>query len=242
MNEHYWDRVAHCWDEHILSSLQENVSGNIAALITAVAAGHRRVLDFGCGIGRYLPLLSPRFDEVVGVDTSRECIGLAQAVAGSLPNVKVHPVGELPRRGARRLFDAVLMANVLIQPHAAVRSRILNLALDHLRRGGILILLVPSIESVHLAEAGRRTYTRRRSSAYSPVTGAARYDPGVIAIHGHPTKHYSADELALLLRSRRLAVTTLDRAEYSWSSESFEALDRRMKERPWDWLVSATRC
>jgi hypothetical protein len=133
------------------------------------------------------------------------------------------------------------MANVLIQPQEAVRARILRQALDQLRRGGILLLLVPSVESVHLSEAARRAFTRKRSSAYSSVAGTRGYDPGVIAIHGCPTKHYAADEIALLLGRHKLAVTDVCRAEYSWSSEGFETLDRRMEGRPWDWLVRAIR-
>ena len=62
MNERDWDRVAASWDEHIMSSLEENTNGSIAALIGEVAASHRSILDYGCGVGRYLPLLSSRFD------------------------------------------------------------------------------------------------------------------------------------------------------------------------------------
>ena len=38
MNERDWDRVAGSWDDHIMSSLYENVNGSIAALIASGAA------------------------------------------------------------------------------------------------------------------------------------------------------------------------------------------------------------
>jgi len=85
------------------------------------------------------------------------------------------------------VFDAVLMANVCCI-RAAVRARILDLALRRLRPGGVLLRCWPAVESVHLCEAARRLHTRKRTSAYSrPARGA--FDPGVIAINGQPTKH-----------------------------------------------------
>lgn len=240
MNERDWDRVAGSWDDHIMSSLHENVNGSIAALIASVGASHRSILDYGCGVGGYLPLLSATFERVTAVDYSRKCVEQARAVHGALPNLELQTTGQLARRGAGDSFDAVLMANVLLHPRPAVRARILDLALGRLRPGGILLLVLPAVESVHLCEAARRLHTRKRSSAYSrPARGA--FDPGVIAINGQPTKHYSAEEIPLFLQARRLGVNSLARAEYSWSSESFKALDRRLQARPWDWLVSATR-
>ena len=241
MNERDWDRVAGSWDEHIMSSLHENVNGSIAALIAATAASHRSILDYGCGVGRYLPLLSARFDQVVGVDYSARCVEQAQAQTRELPNVRVHTVKQFARPGSGGPFDAVLMANVLLHPRPPVRARILDLALARLRPGGVLLLLLPAIESVHLSEAVRRAHTRQRRSAYSRPAGAGAFDPGVIGINGQATKHYSAEEIPLLLQARRLSVTSLARAEYSWRSESFDRLDRRIAARPWDWLVSATR-
>jgi len=241
MNERDWDDVAGAWDDHIMSSLEENVNGSIAALIASVAATHRSILDYGCGVGRYLPLLSASFDQVVGADYSSKCVAQAQALTRALPNVQVRTTGQLARRDAKARFDVVLMANVLLHPRPPVRAKILDLALARLKPGGVLLLLLPAVESVHLSEAVRRSHTRRRSSAYSRPAVAAAFDPGVIGINGQATKHYSAEEIPLLLQDRRLSLSSLSRAEYSWSSESFDGLDRRIEARPWDWLVSATR-
>ncbi|MBL6750271.1 MAG: methyltransferase domain-containing protein [Nevskia sp.] len=224
-----------------MCSLHEEANGEIAALLGAVAGTHRRILDYGCGVGGYLPLLSQVFGEVVAVDSSGGCVEKARQAARALRNVEVYPTGELARRSAGRAFDALLMANVLIHPDEAVRSKILRLALARLRRGGVLILVVPAIESVHLAEAVRRAYAPRRKSSYTMARAGKGFAAGVVGILGHPTKHYAADELTVYLESRRLRVNRIARAEYSWRSESFEALDRKLRQRPWDWLVCATR-
>jgi len=136
MNDRDWDRVAGSWDEHIMSSLHENVNGSIAALIAATAVSHRSILDYGCGVGGYLPLLSACFDQVVGVDYSARCVEQAQAQTRELPNVRVHTVKQFARPGSGGPFDAVLMANVLLHPRPPVRARILDLALARLRPGG----------------------------------------------------------------------------------------------------------
>jgi SAM-dependent methyltransferase len=217
------------------------VNGSIAALIASVAATHRSILDYGCGVGRYLPLLSASFEQVVAADYSGKCVAQAQVLTRALSNVRVHTTGQLARHQAKARFDVVLMANVLLHPRPPVRAKILDLALARLKPGGVLLLLLPAIESVHLSEAVRRSHTRRRGSAYSRPASAGAFDPGVIGINGQATKHYSAEEIPLLLQDRRLSMSSLSRAEYSWSSESFDGLDRRLEARPWDWLVSATR-
>ena len=239
MNERDWDKVAGTWDEHIMSSLEENTNGSIAALIAEIATSHRSILDYGCGVGRYLPLLSSRFERVTGVDYSARCVEQARALTRTLPNVSLHTVRQFG--GQRGTFEAVLLANVLLHARAAVRERILDLALARLRPGGTLLLLLPAVESVHLSEAVRLRHTRRRRSAYSRPQSRGGFDPGLIAIHGQATKHYSAEEIPLLLQARKLGLKQLARAEYSWDSESFDGLDQRLAARPWDWLVSATR-
>jgi 2-polyprenyl-3-methyl-5-hydroxy-6-metoxy-1,4-benzoquinol methylase len=239
MNQRYWDQAARAWDQHIMCSLHENAGGHIARLLSRLSRRHRSILDYGCGVGGYLPLLSARFARVTAVDSSRACVRKAAALARGLPNVQVQPASELPRRGGGK-FDAVLLANVLIHPSEPIRAAILRHAAAQLRRNGSLVMVVPAVESVHLAEAQRRAHTRARASAYAAAK-AAPYEPGVIAIHGRATKHYSASEIPLFLARHGLEDARVQAAYYSWSSEGFPALDRRTRSRPWDWLVSATK-
>jgi 2-polyprenyl-3-methyl-5-hydroxy-6-metoxy-1,4-benzoquinol methylase len=220
-----------------MCSLHEDASGNIESLLRSLASTHRKILDFGCGVGGYLHFLSKNFDEVTAADTSRACVEQAGAVARLLTNVEVLPVRALRRSGAGR-YDAVLMANVLLSPDPAERQSILREAIGHLQPGGDLVLVVPAIESVHLAEAVRRRHLPRRRTVYStPMPG--RYEPGVVCIHGQPTKHHAAEELAYELQQEGLAIIDLARAEYTWASEGFDELDDVVRQRPWDWLVRA---
>jgi SAM-dependent methyltransferase len=240
MNQRYWDHAAAEWDEHIMCSLHENAGGDIARLLSQISKKHRSILDYGCGVGGYLPLLAARFAQVTAVDSSRACVRKAALLARSLPNLEVATAAALPRRGGRRKFDAVLLANVLIHPSEPIRAGILRHAMAQLRLGGALVLVLPAVESVHLSEAQRRAHTRGRTSAYAAAP-ARPYEPGVIAIHGRATKHYSAAEIPLFLARHGLKDARVQPAWYSWSSEGFPALDRKTTSRPWDWLVSARR-
>lgn len=224
-----------------MCSLHEDISGNIEALLRSLASTHREVLDFGCGVGGYLRFLSQTFGEVTAADTSRVCVMQAAAACRPLANVRVLTVQALQRTCRAPAFDVVLMANVLLSPEASVRRHILNQALANLRPGGALVLVVPALESVQLAEAVRRRYWPRRRSAYSVPLVQSGFDPGVIRIHGQATKHHAAAELGFELTQAGLEPVEVVRAEYSWASEGFETLDAQLEERPWDWLVHARR-
>ena len=47
------------------------------ALLDAHADRSKSCIDFGCGVGKYLPELSPRFKSVVGVDISQALLDKA---------------------------------------------------------------------------------------------------------------------------------------------------------------------
>lgn len=222
-----------------MCSLHEDRSGNIESLLRSVAGAHQEILDFGCGVGGYLGFLSENFRKVTGVDTSKGCVERAAVLAQSLPNVEVLSVRALRRSGMAGSFGAVLMANVLLSPDPAERQQILREAVRYLRPGGDLVLVVPAIESVHLAEAVRRRYRPRRRSSYSMPPAGTRFDPGVVCIHGQPTRHHSEPELAFELRQEGFSTVEFFHAEYTWASEGFDQLDSVVRERPWDWLVRA---
>ena len=102
-------------------------------------AGARRVLDVGCGIGRFLTALLDRGLDVVGVDADaeslRRCLFHAAGRAGriDLAWASVHTLPEGP-------FDAVIAAEVLcyVPDHEGALAEIHR----RLRRGGALLISV----------------------------------------------------------------------------------------------------
>jgi SAM-dependent methyltransferase len=99
-------------------------------------AAVRRVLDYGCGVGRSLPLLADAFPraEVWGYDPSAEC---AEAARRRVPKASiVTDEAEVPRRG----FDVVLAANVFHHIPVAARAGALAQCRDALSDAGSLFV------------------------------------------------------------------------------------------------------
>jgi len=103
-----------------------------------------RVLDVGCGIGRWSRLLAARGASVTGIDVSPTMIAEARrrASAGSLRGQCRFLVQDLAALQAGERFDLVLSVTVLqhILDAAALRASLERLV-EHLDEDGVLILL-----------------------------------------------------------------------------------------------------
>jgi cyclopropane fatty-acyl-phospholipid synthase-like methyltransferase len=239
VNRDYWDRQADHWDEEIFDSLREDVQGVIRRAIRAAAARHATAIDFGCGIGGYLPFLSRNFATVHAIDWSARCVNHARERAADLPNVTVER--NTPRRLARleRGFGCVVAANVVIHPDARVRSGLWAAIRRVVKRGGSGIFVVPSLESAAYCEFVRRRTAPRRAASYDFHPDMRRPEAGTVGIEGVPTKHFTDDELRAVLALAGFRVSALSRVRYRWSTEALEP-PRPMRARlPWDWLAEA---
>ncbi len=239
MNREYWDRQAAGWDDEIFDSLREDVRGVIRRALRTAAARHREVLDFGCGVGGYLPLLARMFTRVHAVDWSAPCVAHARRRVASLANVTVER--STPRVLARldRRFDCVVSANVAIHPDAGVRRRLWRSIRRVTKRGGQGIFVVPSLESAAYCEFVRRLTVPGAPSAYDFHPKMRRPEAGTVSIEGVPTKHYTGDEVEATLALAGFRLTELSRVRYAWTTEQLTPPRRLHATLPWDWLVAA---
>lgn len=239
MNRDYWDRQADRWDEQIFNSLREDLRGVIKRAIRAAARRHEAVLDFGCGVGGYLPFLARAFPRVHAIDWSAQCVARARERAAALPNVTVerHTPRALAR--LRRRFGCVVAANVVIHPDQRVRRRLWRAMRGVLTRGGTGIFVVPSLESAAYCEFVRRQTAPRRASAYDFHPRMRRPEAGTVGIEGVPTKHYTEQELATTLTLDGFAAPRLSRVHYAWATEDLTPPRRARDQLPWDWLAVA---
>jgi SAM-dependent methyltransferase len=235
----YWDRMAASFDEEIFDSLAEDVRGTIRGAIEAAAAPNRVVLDLGCGVGRYLPLLSGLFHEVHGSDWSAQCVAQAQRVVAGLPNVTVATTFAYRAKRWRGHFDLVTAINVVLDPDADRRRALLRQARDFLKPGGTFIVVVPSLEAVVFADHVRRLYAPRKRALYRFAIPAARQDPGILHIEGVPYKHWVGEELQLTLANAGFEASAPQRVEYQWKTEAASPPPSKQFAAPWDWLVVA---
>jgi SAM-dependent methyltransferase len=108
--------------------------------------GHgRRVLDIGCGIGRFEEALAPEVEQIVGIDISAEMIMAARRRCAALSNVQFHQSsGRDLSLFADGSFDLVLAVDCmpyvaqagmgLVERHVAEAARVLKSG------GGLLII------------------------------------------------------------------------------------------------------
>ena len=126
-----------------------------AALWTAVlrdevgAASPRRIVDLGCGVGRFAPLLRDTFGAtVVGVDRSARMLEVAHEVARAQSRATERWIladGEaLPLRD--QSVDLVFM--FLVFHHVVDRAAVLRECARVLAVGGVLVIVTSTIESL----------------------------------------------------------------------------------------------
>ena len=70
----------------------ERDAGVILGYLGGAATGSWKALDVGCGVGRIIQVLAPRFAEVHGVDVSDEMIRIGSDRLKELPNVRLHRI------------------------------------------------------------------------------------------------------------------------------------------------------
>jgi 2-polyprenyl-3-methyl-5-hydroxy-6-metoxy-1,4-benzoquinol methylase len=108
-------------------------------------AGHRRVLDVGCGPGTMAGKLAGEHD-VVGTDLSTRQIAYARDTYGSTGSrFYASSPAELPAHEAE--FDAVTLVEVVEHLDPAVVRETIDEALERLRPGGKLVVTTPNFRS-----------------------------------------------------------------------------------------------
>lgn len=251
MNRTYWNRMADRYEAEIFSVLAHDRTGLISGKVRQYGKKNQAASDIGCGTGNFLPLLSRQFRNILAVDLSSKCIAKAQAKYAHLTNVSYRTL-DLGAAGVRLpKADFALCVNSAIAPSIAHRNRLLDVTCRHLRPGGHLVLVLPSLESSFLTDFRLVEWNLRDGlrpdiavgagfRAHRP-TGRPRTHEGVVRIDNVETKHFLKEELLILLKNRGLRTLEIEKIEYSWKTE-FTSPPRWMQAPfPWDWLFVARK-
>lgn len=241
MKPSFWEAVAADWDDQVFDTLAEDRGNVISTAIREFTRDARTVADFGCGVGRYLPLLAVNFQKVFALDWATACINRARVTAKRFPNVEVLRATSTVLAALRGKSDFTVAIHVVTHPRQKARERALSQAVSLTKSGGRLLIVVPSLESAVYAESVRRIFRPKIESDFGSGGHYALLDRGVLALGGLPTKHFVAEELLLLVRLFGCIPTGLRRIEYSWRIHSARVPRRYAASRPWDWLVLAKR-
>lgn len=252
MDKKYWNQVAENYDNEIFDVLAHDDKNLITTRIEMLSSAEHSAADLGCGIGKFLPVLSKCFDHVYAYDISERCIEQACDSVRELTNIEfvrtdlARPLKTMPA------VDFILCVNSLIMPSMAQRTRYLKLIHNHLRQNGHLILVVPSLESALYSRMRLIEWNVRRGLSHGTAVRAGtngstnrraiRLQQGIVNLDHVPTKHYLEVELCAMLGELDFELYEIVKIEYDWKTE-FPSPPRWMRSPyPWDWLVTARKC
>ena len=250
MNQAYRDNVAHRSDDEILDALRSDRNQIIMGCVREHANKNHLAADFGCGVGKALPLLSRSFSIVDAYDLSRNNINLARRACAKLPNVRYHH-RDLSADALNLVeVDFAVSINVLSTPLHGTRNAILRTMRRGLRPGGRLLLVTPSLESALYSDFRLLEWNMREGFAYDEAreegltkdskNGGALAN-GIVTLDGVATKHYLREELEVTLRGFGLEPIDTQKVEYAWSTEFDEAPSWLKGPYPWDRMVLARK-
>jgi SAM-dependent methyltransferase len=240
MNAAYWDAVAADYDGAVLSVFDHDAAGLVRSRIVAAAraAPAGQAADLGCGVGKFTSLLAENFLHVQACDRSARGLAGAGIRCRERPNITFSCFDLAHDPAPFAPVEFVLCVNVLIMPSLDERLRAWRAVCNQIALGGTLVLVVPSLESVHygyfaaldaaLLAGGSCAESLRRTT--SRAGSIAEMQHGVHALDGVRTKHYLREELEQMLPAHECEIDELVKLDYPASSPA-----------SWDWLVTARR-
>jgi 2-polyprenyl-3-methyl-5-hydroxy-6-metoxy-1,4-benzoquinol methylase len=114
--------------------------------LIAQSARGKRLLEVGCGWGDMTGFFAPRFQRIVALDGSGECVRRCEALVAGHPHVElIH--GMVEAFHTEELFEDIVMVRVL--EHLDDPVGILQKLAGYLAPQGQLHLVVPNARSLH---------------------------------------------------------------------------------------------
>src|ERR1051325_4084530 len=145
----HWNKIADNYDTEIFNVFKNDKKRKLKRFIAKYANKKNTAIDFGCGVGKALPLLAPFFKEIIGIDVSKKLI----AIAKNAPYKNV-TFKEADLAGARinvPSVDFAFCCNVAMSDDVKRNYRIIRNVLNSLNKGGVALIVLPSLESVSIS-------------------------------------------------------------------------------------------
>lgn len=246
MNEHDWDNVAESFEEEIFNVPANDRKGIILSWVDRLSTEGAKATDLGCGVGRTLAMMADRYEHVYAVDVSSQCLEVAEKAHPERTNITYVHADLSTDRNSYPATDVVLCINTLLNASLEVREPLIDRTCRSVKRGGHLLLVVPSLNSALLTAYRHLQWNLRDGMDPGEAQKAAALkgggvEHGIVQIEGVPTKHYLKEELEAMLGEKGFEVLDIQKIEYPWTTE-FDAPPTWMKAPyPWDWFVAAKR-
>lgn len=246
MDRVYWEKIAPAYNDEIFDVLKNDRKKIIVSAIKRIASKNKNVIDIGCAIGKWLPLLSPLFKKVYAVDISAENLAIAKKHYSSLRNVEYARI-DMSNPGAKMpLCDAGICINAILTDSLKKRNVFFANLKKCIRKNGYLILVIPSLESSMLTSIIRHRWNPDKDAngvikKNKSGSQLKNFLQGNAEIDNVPTKHYLKEELQLLLSHEGFTTVDFRKIEYEWDTEFLKPPKWLKEPKPWDWMVVAKK-
>lgn len=247
MRRKYWEEMAPAYDEAVFDVLLNDRKGVIRAAIAKVAAPGKTAIDIGCAVGKWLPVLAPDFRKVYALDISAKNLALARQRYPEYPNIDFVRA-DMSRKGVKvPRADVGICINAILTPSRRDREAFFANLGACIKKGGTLILGLPSLESAMLASllaARWRIDPAVLNRKLTPDEALRKWNhlrEGNVEIDSLPHKHYLREEVDILLSRAGFRVGTVEKVEYDWDTEFIDPPNWLDKPGPWSWVITATR-
>ena len=247
MDRKYWETIAPKYETEIFDVLQNDRSGSIVAAIEEMASPDKTMIDIGCAVGKWIPVLAPKFKHVIAADISAKNLQIAKEKYPEYNNVEYQRMDMSANDLTVTPCDTAICINAILTDSLEKRINFFQSLSLCLHAGGELVLVVPSLESklysniiadrwnVDDADNDKIPAGKEASQKVSNIR------QGVTDIDNVPTKHYLKEELQLLLTLEGFEVNLIKKINYGWDTE-FHKPPKWLKEPyPWDWMCTARK-
>lgn len=247
MKRNYWEKIAPAYNEEIFDVLEQDKKALIRTAISRYASRSKTVIDIGCAIGKWIPVLAPAFKKVVALDISAKNLEIARQLHPQYKNVQYLRTDMSGRNTSIPRCDFGICINAILTPSAKDRTIFFQSLRACIKKGGHIIITIPSLESFLLTSIVQQQYKIDRT--LFPTTTSSRealrkwnnIRQGNADIDEVPHKHYLREELQLLLHDAGFTAEEFQKIEYGWDTEFINPPKWLQEPRPWDWMVIAKK-
>lgn len=242
MQREYWEKMAGSYEEEIFDVRKNDRKKLITKAIWEFSSKERTIIDIGCAIGKWLPVLSPVYKEVVALDISQKNLDIAKRSHPTLKNIK-YVRADMSGKKKLQLCDVGICINAILTPSLKDRDVFFRSLNSCLKKGGRIILTIPSLESWLLTSIVQHKWNidpklfKEESNAKEGLRKWNNMRQGNVDIDKVPHKHYLQEELEILMSTGGFTDLYFDKIEYDWATEFNRSPKWLKNPKPWDWMV-----
>lgn len=247
MDRKYWEKIAPAYNEEIFDVLLNDKKQLIRKAIKKCSSQKKTVLDVGCAVGKWIPVLSPLFKKVIALDISAKNLQIARRNHASYKNIEYVRADMSGSNSGFPRGDVAICINAILTDSLKKRNVFFSSLSSCLKKGGHLILTVPSLESSLLTSIINNQFQIEKTNRNKKISSARllknwnHLKQGNVDIDNVPTKHYLEEELEFLLNNEGFRVKEIKKIEYDWKTEFNNPPEWLKSPYPWDWMVVAEK-